>query len=540
MRPVTLLMLVALLTAAACGDGAERARRGGTAVIGGYVDLRTMNPLHTTPDIAKALQRHALYTPLLVFDGTQQPQPRLAERWDTVRVAPDTLELTFHLRGDVAWHDGTPVTSRDVAFTFERARDPRTAYVDAAALAPYAPRAETPDARTVRVRLRAHPDFLEPWFLLPPLPHHVLGDVPPEQLAQHAFSSSPLGSGPFRFVRRAPGSEWVFEANPDFPEALGGRPHLDRLVYRTIPEQTGLITELLTGRIELALSIRPAQVATLLESDEVRVLELPVANWIFMAFNTRLPFFDTREERRALALAIDRQAIVDGIMGGRNVVGRSVVTPVHRAFDSTSPALTQPRADTARARALLEQAGWRDRDGDGIREDSAGRPFQFPLMVWQGSGSYQEIAQVIQAQLRLVGVAAEVRVVEFNTFVAQLQGQGASGGSRDFAAAIGNWTDNLRKDDAQLFHSRNATGPRFWTGFSSPRTDSMIDALALELDAGRSRALWREYQQALVEDAPLVVLFYARGINGVRQALRGLTEDWRGPLASVQEWWIEE
>src|SRR5690606_26122477 len=114
----------------------------------------------------------------------------------------------------------------------ERARDPRTAYVDASALVHYAPRGEAPDDHTVRLRLRAHPDFLEPWFLLPPLPHHVLGDVPPEQLAQHAFNASPLGNGPFRFVRRAPGSEWVFDANPDFPEALGGRPHLDRLVYR--------------------------------------------------------------------------------------------------------------------------------------------------------------------------------------------------------------------------------------------------------------------------------------------------------------------
>lgn len=540
MRPAGTLALVVLLALAGCGDGAERARRGGTAVIGGYVDLRTMNPLHTTPDIAKALQRYALYTPLLVFDEQQRPQPRLAERWDTVRIAPDSLELTFHLRDDVNWHDGTPVTSRDVAFTFERARDPRTAYVDAAALAPYAPTAEAPDERTVRVRLRAHPDFLEPWFLLPPLPRHVLQDVPPEQLAQHAFSSTPLGSGPFRFVRRAAGSEWVFEANPDYPEALGGRPHLDRLVYRTIPEQTGLITELLTGRIDLALSIRPAQVPTLLESDAVRVLEMPVANWIFLAFNTRLPLFDTREERRALALALDRQAIVDGIMGGRNVVGRSVVTPVHRAYDSTSQALAQPRADVARARALLEQAGWRDRDGDGIREDAAGRPFQFPLMVWQGSGSYQEIAQVVQAQWRQVGVAAEVRVAEFNTFVAQLQGQGTSGQARDFAAAIGNWTDNLRKDDAQLFHSRNAAGPRFWTGFSSARTDSLLDALAYELDDARARTLWRDYQFALVEESPLVVLFYARGINGVRLALRGLGDDWRGPLASVQSWWIEE
>jgi peptide/nickel transport system substrate-binding protein len=259
-----------------------------------------------------------------------------------------------------------------------------------------------------------------------------------------------------------------------------------------------------------------------------------VANWVFLGFNTRRPFFDTRAERQAIALAIDRQAIVDGIMGGHNTVGRSLVTPVHRAFDRTSAALTRPHADTSTARALLEGAGWRDRNGDGVREDASGRPFRFALMVWQGSGSYQEMAQVIQAQLRAVGVAVEVDVVEFNRFLAQIEGR-----EREFDAAIGNWTDNLRKDDAQLFHSRNAAGPRAWTGFASPRTDALMDSLAITLDPARARALWREYQLAMAEEAPMVVLFYARGINGVRTALQGVSADWRGPLASVQRWWME-
>ncbi|NJD10970.1 MAG: hypothetical protein FIB01_11235, partial [Gemmatimonadetes bacterium] len=448
-------------------DTAEAARapvRGGTAVIGMYVELRTMNPFGTLPDVNKALERYALFTPLIVFDAQQRPQPWLAAAWDTVRVAPDSLELTFRLRHDVRWHDGQPVTSADVAFTFERAKDPRTGYVDMAAFAPYSPRVLTPDPYTVVLRLRVHPDFLEPWFLLPPLPRHVLGDVPPEQLVQHPFGTSPVGSGPFRFVRRRPGNDWVFEANPDFPAALGGRPYLDRLVYRTIPEQTGLLAEVLTGRVDIALSIRPAQVAQLRASPELRVLEVPSANWVFLGLNARLPFFDTRAERQAIRYALDRKAIVDGIMGGFNVLGRATVTPVHWAFDSTDAALA-PVPDPAQARRLLEQSGWQDRDGDGIREDAAGRPFRFPLMVWQGGGSYQEMAEVIQAQLREVGVAVSVRVLEFNTFVARIDGTPPAAGAaarpvpgalvpgdvraRDFAAAIGDWTDSLRKDASQ-------------------------------------------------------------------------------------------
>jgi len=528
--------------------------RGGMAVMGMYVELRTMNPFGTLPDINKALERYALYTPLILFDAEQQPRPWLAESWDTVRVAPDSLELTFHLRHDVRWHDGQPVTSADVAFTFQRARDARTAYVDLAAFEPYSPDLRTPDPYTVVVRLRTTPDFLEPWFLLPPLPRHILTDVPPEQLAQDAFGTRPVGSGPFRFVRRQPGSDWVFEANPDFPAGLGGRPHLDRLMYRTIPEQTGLVTEALTGRLDMALAIRPEQVPQLEASPELRVIELPSANWVFLGLNTRLPFFDTKAERQAIRYAIDRRAIVDGIMGGHNIVGRGTLTPVHWAFDTTDTELA-PVHDPARARVLLDQVGWRDRDGDGIREDSAGHPFRFSLMVWQGSSSYAEMAEVIQAQLRAVGIAVDVRVLEFNTFVARIDGTPPRPGTRprpvagarvsgddrrrDFEAAIGNWTDNLRKDDSQLFHSRNAGGPRFWSGFSSPRVDSLLDTLAVTMDRRAAAPLWREYERNIVDESPLIVLFYNRGIIAVRRSLHGLVSDWRGPLATVQQWWKE-
>jgi peptide/nickel transport system substrate-binding protein len=190
-----------------------------------------------------------------------------------------------------------------------------------------------------------------------------------------------------------------------------------------------------------------------------------------------------------------------------------------------------------------------------VREDAAGHPFRFPLMVWQGSGSYQEMAEVIQAQLRAVGVAVDVRVLEFNTFIAKIDGTPPPAGERgtpaqgarlpgdtrrrDFAAAIGNWTDNLRKDDSQLFHSRNAGGPRFWSGFSSPGIDALLDSLAVTMDRPAAARLWRDYQRAIVDESPLIVLFYGRGINGVRRSLHGLVNDWRGPLASVQRWWQE-
>lgn len=511
---------------------------GGTAVIGGYVDIRTMNPIATITDLNKALERYALYAPLVMLDSTLTPRPWLAQSWDTTAVGTDSLALTFSLRRDVRWQDGRLTSAHDVAHTFRIARDPRAAYVDAAALLSYAPRPEVIDSFTIRFRLRRHPGYLEAFFLLPPLPAHVLGDADPAGAARHPLGTEPVGNGPFRFVRRS-AQEWVFEANPDFPEALGGRPHVDRIVYRTIPEQTSLVTELLTGRLDLAVSIRPPQVQRIQEAADTRIVTFPVPNWIFLALNTRLPYFDERDERRAIAMAIDRRALVDGIMGGLNVTGAASVTPVHPAFDATSAMRFAPDS----ARILLDRAGWRDRDGDGVREDAAGRPLRFRLKVWQGAGSYRELAEAVQAQLARVGVAAQPEVVEFNTFLAQVQGRETpTGRTRDFDAAIGNWTDNLlRKDDSQLLHSRHRDGARQWTGFNSPGLDSLLDVLATESDTAVAAPLWREYQHALVDDSPLVFLFYAIGINGVHNRLRGLPQrDPRGPLGTIGRWWIRQ
>lgn len=527
-------LAAAALLLAACGERTPRPEDGGTAVIGGYVDIRSMNPFATLTDLGKALQRYALFTPLVMLDETLTPQPWLAEAWDTAAAGPDSLLLTFRLRRDVQWQDGRRTTAYDVAHTFGQAMDPRSGFVDAGALAPFAPVPEVVDSFTVRFRLRRHPDFMEPFFLLPPLPAHVFGDTPAEGMARHAFGTSPVGNGPFRFTRRS-SQEWVFDANPDFPAALGGPPQLERLIYRAVPEQTSLVTEVLVGRIDVAVSIRPPQVRQLQSSDAIRVVRFAVPNWVFLALNTRHELFADRDVRRAIAMAIDRRALVDGVMGGYNRTGRASVTPVHWAYDHQREVGFDPDS----ARVLLDRAGWRDRDGDGVRENAAGVPLRFRLKVWQGAGSYRELAEAVQAQLSQVGIAAQPEVVEFNTFIADVQGRETPDGRvRRYEAAIGNWTDNLlRKDDTQLLHSRFRDGPRQWTGFNSPRLDSLLDTLAVTMDRDVALPLWSEYQQALLDESPLVFLFYAEGLNAVNERLDGVpADDPRGPFGSIRQW----
>jgi peptide/nickel transport system substrate-binding protein len=541
------LLLLAL--AAGCAEGSaergggdeapEEARYGGSAVVAGAADIQTMNVLVSTEATSRMFQQDVLFMPLVRFDADLRPAPWLAERWDTVRVAPDTLELTFHLRRDVRWHDGRPTTARDVVFTYERAIDPATAFPNRASFDLWSPVVETIDSFTVRFRLRPHADFLAIWDETAILPAHLLEEVEPARLAQHPFGTSPTGNGPFRFVRRAANQEWVFEANDDFPEALGGRPYLDRLVYRVIPEQTTLLTELLTGRIDVYLTPNPAQTPRIEASRNAHLLASPYRSYNYIGWNTRLPIFRDARVRRALTMALDRQGLVDALFYGHGDVGVSTSTPAHWAFD-VQEGMKVPH-DPEGARRLLREAGWEDRRGDGVLRDAQGRPFRFTLVTNQGNELRRDIAEIVQAQYRSLGITADVRVLEWNTLVAMLDGTVNARGERErgFEAVISGWVNSLRKDDSAILHSRNLDGPFQETGFSHPRTDALIDTLAVMVDRDQARPLWEAYHRLLLEQSPYTILHYPRRLLGHSDRLRGVEVDVRGDLVSARRWWID-
>ncbi|HVG43467.1 MAG TPA: ABC transporter substrate-binding protein [Longimicrobium sp.] len=540
--------LASTLLLAACTDtgagrgGANRApaaevpdslRYGGTVTIGAYSDLQTMNSLVTVDASSDNIQRNLLFLTLVQYDEKLNPVPALAERWDTARVKPDTLELTFHLRGDVRWHDGRPVTARDVAFTYLRARDPATGYPNASNFTFYDPAPVVVDDRTIRFRFRAHSDFLDSWYVLAPMPEHLLGSVPPAQLANHPFGTqSPVGNGPFRFVQHAAGREWVFEANPDFPKALGGRPYLDRVVYRFVPEQTTLLTELLTGAVDLYMSANPAQAQRITSSPLARLDASAGRQWNWIAWNERRPMFADARVRRALTMAVDRRHVVDALLFGYGTVGRSTVTPAHWSYDSTDVATLIPY-DTAGARRLLAEAGWQDRDGDGTLEDASGRPFRFTLKTNAGNQVRKDVVEMVQAQLARIGVQVEPRLVEWNTLNAQMTSP-----ERDFDAIVSSFVDFFRKDDSDILLCRNRGRPYQVVSFCDPAADRMIDSLNVITDRAAAAPLWREYQHLVVQASPFTVLYYPKRLTGLSKRLHGVEMDVRSEFNTIGKWWI--
>lgn len=509
-------------------------RYGGTIVVGGVAELPGgMNPAISTDYTGTQYQQFVLSMTLVRYDSDLVPQPYLARSWE---IDADSTRLIFHLRDDVYWHDGERTDAHDVAFTYRSVTNPETGFPNPAYWDQYdqgEDAVEVLDDFTVALRMRTHADFLDPWRATAVLPEHLLEGVPPAELATHPYGSEcPVGNGPFAFVEHRLNDRWVFRANPGFPEGLGGRPFADRLVHRIIPEQTTLLTELLTGGVHVFAGAQPDQASRMEADPSVEVQSFQHRETAFVAWNARRPQLSDRRVRTALTLGVDRVRIVEAVLRGYGDVANSSVPPTHWQYDPF--VLPDMPYDPERARALLDAAGWSARGSDGVRRNAAGEPLTITLKYNQGSRQRQSIAELMQAQLRDIGVDVRIRVVDVNTLGEQLFTS-----AKDFDAVVLSWIAEFRLDDRDLFDSERIDGPWALSGTRNPDMDRLLDTLQTVVDRDAAKPLWDEYQRLLVEEQPYTFLYFVRRLAGVRRGVNGVHMDARGEWVGARDWWLD-
>ncbi len=509
-------------------------RYGGTVVVGALSEIADgMNGLVSADYFASQHQMFVALMTMIQYDEDLEPKPYLARSWE---VSEDLGELIFHLRDDVYWHDGKLTTAYDVEFTYLRATDPRTGFPNSSFWTSYIPGPsgiEVVDSFTVLLRLRPHAEYLDPWRATAVLPRHLLEDVPPEHLRQHPYGvRCPVGNGPFRFVEHRQDQSWSFEANPSFPAELGGRPFVDRYVYRVIPEQTTLLSELLTGGIDVYINPLPDQALAIMESDAARLIHFPFRDYLFVGWNSRRPQLADARVRRAITMAVDRQEILQALQRGYGRVANAGVPPFHWGYDpSVEEALPY---DPDRAAALLEEAGWLDREGEGLRKNADGLPLTVSIKYNQGNQQRRDIAEIMQAQLREVGVQAVPRAVEWATLLQQI----GTPAERDFDGVVMAWVTEFRVDDTDLFHSRRIDEPFALAGMRDARLDTLLDTLALTPSREAAVPYWHELQSRIVELQPFTYFFHRDRLEGIGRRLNGVIMDARGEWVTIRGWWI--
>lgn len=490
------LGLPVALTAAATAVPATAVNAQPQRKAGGVVTLLTALEPPTLVGLVNTAAGTFLVSPkvvegLLSYDFDLQPKPQLAVAWE---VQPDGLQYTFRLRQGVKWHDGQPFTSADVAFSILALKQShprgRSSFASVAEV-------RTPDAHTAVLVLSRPAPFLLTALAAaesPIVPRHIYEG---KDLASHPANNAPVGTGPFVFKEWQRGSHVVFERNPAYWDA--GKPYIDRLVVRFVPDPAAAAAALESGAADLGGGT-PVPIPDLDRLKAVPHLRLDTrGNEYFNNSTTRIEFnldnryFRHAKVRQAVAHAIDRQVILKTVWYGYGIAAPGPISPVLKRFND--PAVAVRGFDRKRAEALLDEAGF-PRGADGVR-------FRVSHDVFDGGGN--RVAQYLRLALGRVGIDVTVRTQEFAAYIKRVYTDrdfdfNNQGMSQMFDPAVGiqrfYWSKNFRP------------GVPFSNGahYENAAVDRLLEAAAVENDAAKRRALYSEFQRVIADELPTIGL----------------------------------
>jgi peptide/nickel transport system substrate-binding protein len=428
--------------------------------------------------------------------------PRLAQTWTWSR---DSMSIAFHLNPRARWHDGQPVRAADVKFSLALFKDPAVKSIVASDL-DNVDSATVADSLTAIVwyKRRSPEQFFQVAYNLAITPEHLLKTVDRATLAASDFAKHPVGSGPFRFVQWTPRQTVELVADTTY---YLGRPKLDRLIWSWNPDPAAAAAKVVSGDadfLELTMLETMAQATT---ASFVRSLPYRSLSYGSLVFNLRdpknrarpNPIFGDRGVRLALSLALDRDAMRKNIFDSLAVVALGPFTRYLAVADTTVP---QVPYDTIAAARMLDSLGWRDTNGDGVRERN-GVPLHFSLLVPTQSGIRRRYAVLIQEQLRRVGAKMDIDVLDIGV----LQPRMFAG---QFDMFLNSWqVDPAPSEIRQAWHTGPTDGGNFG-GYSNPRFDAVLDSAASEFAPAKVKALYSRAYRIIDGDMPGVWLYEVR------------------------------
>lgn len=508
-RPALLSIaaLCAALIVAACGKepAASGGATGGTIIVDIGADAGDVLPIFVQDEAADLVtdllfDHLAEIGPDLSTVGDKGFEPRLARSWTW---APDSLSIAFAIDPRARWHDGHPVTARDVRFSYQIAMNPKTGSVYGPLLANI-DSVSVRDSLTAVVWFRKHTpeEFYDVAYQLSIMPEHVYGNIPPEQLKTSDAARHPVGSGRFRLESWQPGQRLVLVADT---ANYRGRARLDRVILSVTRDPQTAAAQVLGGQADF-YSAFPMDQANRLDSSTVaRGQPFTMNGYTFMGMNLHNrkssaphPIFGDIAVRRALSMAVDRQALLRNVFGKYGAISYG---PFPRGIASADTTLRLPPYDVAHARALLDSAGWRE-PSPGATRVRNGVPLRFSLLTPTSSLFRMRYAVLLQDQMKKVGAQVDIEAVQGNTFFAKEFGY-------DFDATLMSFNTDPSVVGAKQTWSTSGIGANGQNSvrYSNPRVDALLDSAALAFDPDQSKAYAARAYQAIIDDAPAIWLY---------------------------------
>jgi peptide/nickel transport system substrate-binding protein len=463
---------------------------------------------------------------LLDWNSRLQIVPGLAESYT---VSPDGRAYSFTLRKEAVWQDGTPVTAADAVFTFRKIVEKDTPSPVIKPLFSELVSVEATGERTFVLRFQRADANRVSAFVLPLLPEKRFAR---KHFLKAPDNRAPFSNGPYRFVSWKPQEAVELARNDRY---WGPRAHFDRVVFKIVPDDATAWRALVEGGVDgtqVTQALKEKSVADPAFGACCRLVEYYDLDFNYIALNNRSPLFSDARVRRALTMLLDRAAIVRSLYRGSARIISGPWAPDSPAYDASIEPLPY---DPAAAGRLLEEAGWRDTNGNGWR-DSKGRELVFEVLVSSGSLIGQQVCEVFAAAARKAGVQVQVRPLEWSAYVERLD-------SGDFEAASGAWsaTGDPNPDPFPLWHSTQVppSGANSCF-FADPEADGLMVAARGEQDAKKRVALYHRLHRIFRDQAPAIWIVNASKKYTFRREVRGLVTSplglfgvWPGPAG----WW---
>ncbi len=521
-RAVVLALAVCATVLAACadddGDGAQQTGQGATSTTAPSVatlrfavstNERNLTPFTTSTGYPGFYMSTLMYDTLLWIDPQGVPQPWLAREF---QATDGGRRWTLKLADGVTWHDGRPLTSADVKFSFE--------YIRTSQRPRWLPNLrpvtsiDTPDPSTVVLTLsEPKASFaLNPLADLPIIPQHVWAgiDKPLDVTAELPGGGLPIGSGPYKLVEFKDGQLWRFQANPNY---FRGRPIVNEIVMPFIADRQAAFTALQGGQVDVTAASLTPELKTQFNSGGLKTAGGAGLRGWYVYMNTARAPFDKREVRQAVALAIDNDDILRTVLLGAGATGSPGF--VHRSVAWSNPARRDARPDQARARTLLDGAGLRDTNNDGVREFD-GKPVELPFVFRNDDAVAVRAAELIAQSVSRIGIKLNATAIDQATASNQIWPDYQIGQFKgDYTIGFHSWAASVQQDPENLrtlFHSDVAVGTLNRAAYKNPQYDTLADQQSRTTDMAERNRILGQMQDILATDVPAIAVYFPEDI----------------------------
>ena len=500
---------------------------GGDLIVGSISSPTLFNALYSTDNASSEIEGF-IYDSLVSGDTEFEPTLSMAEKIDQTE---DGLTFTVKLKEGILFHDGEEVTADDVVFTYsvplsdDYVGERKSAFESIDTVTKL-------DEYTVEFKLK-EPDitFYPITLSYGILPEHILGDVPIADLGEHEFNTkNPIGSGPFKFVEWKDGQYVKVEAFEDY---FGGRPYLDTITYKIVPDQNALIAQLEAGDVD-HINVPSSDVEAVkswASSKGVKVESGLSLAYTYLGYNEKNELFQDKKVRQALTMAIDREAIVQSILNGEGEVAHVPESPLSWAY--TDDVRKFPY-DPEQAKQLLADAGWEDSDGDGIL-DKDGKKFSFVVKTNQGNKLREDIVVVLQQQLKEVGIEVTPNIMEWSAFIADVTAP-----NWNYDAVVLGWSLATFPDQYDLFHTSQSEQGLNFVWYSNTEADTLMEDAKKILDRDEYKAAYVDIYKILAEDQPYTFLYYPNDHYAMPENLMGYEFHAKNAFYNINKWWLKQ